>query len=131
LRAQVFADLATLDQGAPLTTWNELYERDPKTGQVRVSYKSPKRPFADLQWITASPAVECAAATHVWWLDMQHAGGDQTAHSVLQGTVVRERLSAQHAQARGGGDEPRTEQLARDYAVDKVRCVPPQAASLR
>ncbi len=84
-----------------------------------------------MQWISANPAVDCASATQVWWLDMQHAGGDQTPQKQTATADFRAKLAGQHGQGRGGTDDVATEQLARDYAQTHVHCATTSPAPAR
>src|SRR5262249_4139321 len=48
--SRLFADLKTVDQGYPKTTWNEVYTVEQRGGavSVRLSYKAPGRAIEDL-----------------------------------------------------------------------------------
>jgi hypothetical protein len=122
---KAFDDLKSVDQGYPLTTWNEVYQvasTEPGKFEVLFSYKSPSKPIDDRQWIhLRSPDFACRKAAKVWWLDMDRAGGERTAEAVVWNAEVQRQLVGQH----GSQYSKEQQQALIDYAERKTSCVTP------
>jgi hypothetical protein len=120
----VFEDLAALDQGAPLTTWDEVYWFDPARKAVRFFYKSPKTPASGLHWVdVSSQDFDCKKPSLVFWLDMDHAGGDQRSLSTPYTPEVQRRLVMQHVRPTGGVFTVEQARSAMEYPENSTRCL--------
>ncbi|HSI04944.1 MAG TPA: hypothetical protein VLC93_10720 [Myxococcota bacterium] len=106
-QTRLFADLATVDQGFPKTTWNEVYSVTQRGDRVsvRLSFKTPGAPIENLQWLEVNEAafeVDCGQPLRMWWIDLARAGGDRTREHVAHTREAQETLALQHAKESGG-----------------------------
>ncbi len=105
--SQVFADLATVDQGYPKTTWNEVYtiQKRGDRSSVRMAFKAPAASMESLQWIEVDDRafdVDCKGPRAMWWIDLARGGGDRTREHIEPTRAVQETLAMQHAKESGG-----------------------------
>jgi len=123
LLTDVLAQLKAVDQGVPMTTWNEAYAFAPAVrarAAMVLAFKAPTRPDGDVQWIDfSSQSFDCREPAKLWWLRMDQGGGDRTATAVLHTRADQETLARQH---------PTTMPAAQmafiiDYPAAKTKCL--------
>ncbi|MGZ3711725.1 MAG: hypothetical protein ACXVBE_08215 [Bdellovibrionota bacterium] len=120
---EVMAQLKQVDQGHPLTTWNEAYAFLPSstgTRKMLMTYKAPTRPGEDRQWIDFSDiAFDCRQPVKLWWLDLKKGGGDQTGSWAPHTRAAQEKLILQNASLY----PEQSRKLFVDYPFTKTKCL--------
>ena len=123
LLSDVLLQLKGVDQGLPLTTWNEAYAylpSDKGAPRIVMTYKLPQWSVSEKQWIDFSNvSFDCDQAVKMWWLEMNHVGGDQTAAWISHSRQEQEKLINQQSSM----FSPDKIKLIVDYPFTKTTCL--------